>query len=91
MDSSLSEILRSLLQHEGRLDQLEKDISANKDQNETQQLKSQEQELDISKLKEEIKALHQKVEQIVKATMENSDEICRIKQKEDDTKGMCWS
>jgi multidrug resistance efflux pump len=147
MDSSLSEILRHLLQHVRILDGLKKDVSANKDQIETQQLKSQEQELDITKNKDEIwcfqskimalqqdveryqramniqqeeavryqramniqqeeavrqsQTIHRQdktlqridgtVEQIVKITMENSDEICRIKQKEDDTTGMCWS
>jgi hypothetical protein len=99
MDSSLSEILRHLLQLVRILDGLKKDVSANKDHIETQQLKLQEQELDITNNKDEIVALQQKVEryqdktlqQFLKVTMENSDEICRIKQKEDDTTGMCWS
>ena len=131
MDSSLNEILRPLLQHEQILDELEKDTSANKDQIETQQLKLQEHESNITKHHEDIghcqnkimallqevarnqreiiihqeevarqsQTIHRQdktlqridgtVEQIDKATMENSDEICRIKQKQDDTIGMC--
>ena len=95
MDSSLNEILRRFLQQEKIIDELQKDISANKDQIETQQLKLQEQEFrqsqTIHRQDKTLQRIDSKVEQIDKATMENSDEISRIKQKQEDTIGMCSS